>query len=369
MEITDSQLIKYLTHAEVRVRSASLESLAASFCSDPLMLRAIFDAWDQFEPATAFPELPILTHLPVHESLADESLLRASAMVRGRKIVDPVCRSAGKLIEAYSVACPENYARFLPRFESLKRESKIFFRVDIEGMQLRASMAERTDDALRTILGEISSERGEQSSMTPSSGANVRCALDELHARGQADNFWSVVITELEEKNNDFTPGAEVGLEVLSRRSVGGYEDRLVRLLDHGDAKVADAVAISLARSRSQNVLDAISREYLGLETAGKLRAAVVLQRLRLPGVASRIRLLKESARDDRPVSEALLIAEILQFDFEAVEDWLEALLVIDDRSLHRIEQRLHIALPLATQLPVEDQPRFMKLFRSRLVD
>ncbi len=124
MEVTDEALLELLYHSEQRIRSAALESLAASFCESPQMLTAIFESWDRYEPQNAFPEFPMLSHLPVSHDTADESLLRASAMCRERKLIDPVCRCAGKLIEAYSVALPDAYDGMLHRFENLRRESK-----------------------------------------------------------------------------------------------------------------------------------------------------------------------------------------------------------------------------------------------------
>ena len=363
MEIDDSQLIQFLNNPEFRVRSAAIECLSASFCNDAKMLRAIFDAWDEFGAEAAFPEFAILTHLPADAAMADETLLRASAMVRNRKILDPVCRCAGKLIEAYSVALPKTYDDFLPRFEKLRRESKIFFRVDVNAMTRRAEISQQSDEALWQTYSAADSI----DATLPSAIEKLRAVLDELNERGLAQPIWTTVLAELAMSRGEFTTVTGLGLEVLSRRSIEGFADQRAALLDAKDPRIADAVAISLARSRDSTVLDAICKQYNSLDLQGRLRAAAILQRLRIPGVASRIRLLRDMPQQESAVIEAMIMAEILQFDFDNIEDWLEALMVIDDSSLRRIQQKLHLAIPLAQSLPLEDQPRFMQLFRSRL--
>ncbi len=362
MEVNDEQLLSLLSHPEHRVRSAALECLAASFCESTQLLDEVFDAWDAFGAVAAYPEFPMLSHIPVDKEHADESLLRASAMCRERKLVDPVCRCAGKLIEAYSIAPPTAYAGLLHRFENLHRESKIFFRVDVESMRKRLKTHEQsTADLMANVEASYQLEALEVDQ------SKLRHCIDELNDRNEAESIWETAFEAIEGDHEISVAVLDACLQLLSRRRVHGMEEHLVRLLDHADSKISDAAVLGLARARTMIALDAISAEFERLNAMAQLRAVLAIQRMRFPGVSSRIRWLKESARDGA-VIEALKIAELLQFDFDAVEDWLEALLTIDDRSLRRVEQRLHLAIPLADQLEPSDRSRFMKLFRSRLV-
>ncbi len=197
----------------------------------------------------------------------------------------------------------------------------------------------------------------------------LRFTIDELNQRQAAEHIWEETFKAIEDDQLESSAVTDACLQILSRRKVVGIEERLVRLLDHADTKVADSVVIGLARTRSLATLEAITESFNSLSPTGQLRAALVLQRMRFDGVSAKIRLLKESVTHNHAVTEALKIAEILQFDFAAVEDWLEAVLTIDDNSLNRIEQRLHLSIPLANDLEENDRRRFLRLLRSRLIE
>lgn len=66
-------------------------------------------------------------------------------------------------------------------------------------------------------------------------------------------------------------------------------------------------------------------------------------------------------------VQDAIRIAEVLLFDFDALEDWLEAVLLADDASLHRIAYALSLAYPLALEKAAGEWPRVRRLIHSRL--
>ncbi len=361
MELSDQSLVELLDHKHVAIRTAALESLAASFADSPNVLPKVFEAWDRFGIAEAYPEFALLSHLPVSEQWCDVSIKRASQMVAGRKLTELECRFAGKLIEAYSVALPTAYQACLSELSKLKSESKIFFRVDTEAMCQRAGMMRLSNEQLIEIISipqnaEVSNDimRG------------VKSALDELHSRGVAEHYWHKAINEIEAETATAQPLTQASLEVMSRRGAAGFEYELAKLLGHRDAMIADAIAITLSRCRNMAALDAISQSFSQMSGQAKLRAAIVLQRMRLPGVASRIRLLREMNNSDRNVDEALRVAELLQFDFDYLEDWLESLMVIDDRTLHRVTSRLPLILPLSEHLDKADAGRLLKLVQSR---
>jgi hypothetical protein len=362
MEVSDEQLLPLLEHQDSPVRSAALETLASSYCESDDLLERVFAAWDRHGPAEAFPEFPMLTYLPVSRRLAEESLQRASAMCRDRKIVDPQCRCAGKLIEAYSIASPYTYAGLLDEFERLQGESKIFFRVDLPLMRRRLQIHElTTNDLLANVEASFELEPLE---IDP---YKLRFAIDELNDREAADALWSRVAEAIAENDTHLSAIIDACLQVLSRRKVEGLEMQLASWLDHDESKIADVAVLALAHARNRDVLQNIAAQFFNYSISGQLRAAVVLQRMRLRGVGETIRNLRADVQE-HTVIDALKIAELMQFDFEALEDWLEALLTIDDRSLHRIEQRLHLAIPLSGNVAEDDRNRFLKLFRSRLV-
>jgi len=69
----------------------------------------------------------------------------------------------------------------------------------------------------------------------------------------------------------------------------------------------------------------------------------------------------------DFQVQDATRIAEVCLFDFVALEDWLEAFLLADEKSLMRIEPLIALAKPLAERVAVTEWPRVEQLIRTRL--
>jgi hypothetical protein len=78
------------------------------------------------------------------------------------------------------------------------------------------------------------------------------------------------------------------------------------------------------------------------------------------------MRFLLPSGQDFM-VQNAIRIGEVLLFDFDFLEDWLEAMLLADDGSLQRIAGLLAIAKPLSLERVPEDWPRVEHLIRSRI--
>ncbi len=68
-------------------------------------------------------------------------------------------------------------------------------------------------------------------------------------------------------------------------------------------------------------------------------------------------------------VQNALRIAEVLQFDFSDLENWLEAFLVVDDMTLKRVASLLCLVGPLSESLSDDDRRRTLHLVRTRLQD
>ncbi len=136
MTVSDSQLVELLLNKSVEVRSAALELLTSSYSNDTSILPAIFSAWDEFGADQAFPEFPLIGHLPIGEATIVEALSRAQSMSSGRKLTDRACRCAGKMLEAISIASPSLFTTHMEAIEALKESSKIFFRVSLQSMRL-----------------------------------------------------------------------------------------------------------------------------------------------------------------------------------------------------------------------------------------
>lgn len=352
-------MIGWLNYDDVRVRTAALEQLTEGFESSAEMLQAIFAAWDRFGVNEAYPEFPLVMHLPTPESMIDEAISRAASMALGRKLIEPGCRCAGKLMEAYSIASTASYRERMEAIISLKQVSKIFFRVDIDGMYQRLELSKKTSDELRE---HFSAKSKPNSEMT----YDLSFALHELHYRNEADDLLRLGLDAATAADVTCSAFTQACLQVASRNTTHGHEIALLELLDHSNSGISDLATIALSRCQSGKTLDAISSRFVSLMPQGQIRATEVLKRLRVPGAASRIRFLREESKNP-DANEALFAAEILQFDMTELEDWLEAFLVISDRAIERLESRLWLMKPLATGLPADDQHRVITLMRQRL--
>ena len=90
MAVSDKQLIQWLGHTDLRVRSASLDLLSNSYASDPSILSSIVAAWDHFGCESAFYDFPLISHLAISSDQMPVVLARAQEMSHGRKITDRV---------------------------------------------------------------------------------------------------------------------------------------------------------------------------------------------------------------------------------------------------------------------------------------
>jgi hypothetical protein len=352
MAVTDDQLIGWLVHPDPLVRSASLELLTSSYVSHPGILPAIFSAWDRWGAEEAFPEFPLVSHLPIRSEMLPECLARAESMSQGRKLTDRVCRCAGKLIEALSVCDATVFESHLEAMQRLKTTSKIFFRVPIESMQERVAALHRSTSSLC-----LDFEDGQPS--------DIAIALEALLQRGQADP-WMQRGFDAWADDSEPSPLARAVLELASRHSVQGFEEPLLVLSQSDLSSIADMASIALIRGRSPRTLTWIADRFAQMGRASQLRSIDIIRRTRLDRSSNLLHYLLPLGREFI-VQDAIRIAEVLLFDFHAIEEWLEAFLLADDTSLKRTVYALPIAYPLALEKAPSEWPRIRHLIQSRV--
>lgn len=352
MAVADSQLISWMSHPLPRVRGAALDVLTSSYSNDPQILRALFDAWDRFGPEVAFHDFPLISHLPISAELVDECIRRAAEMAAGRKPTDRTCRCAGKLMEALSVAPANVYAAHLDALVKLKASSKIFFRVSVDSMREKAEAIARASSSLA-----LDFEDGQE--------RHLAIALESLHRRHEAGPWIERGLGELQGEN-DRTPLATAVLEFASRHPIVGYEERLLPLLEHSEASIADPATIALVRCRTTEIQRLIADRFPKMNRSGQLRSVDIIRRARLPKSSELLRFLLPYGVEFQ-VQNGIRVAEVLLFDFEALEDWLEALLLADDHALRMLRPYLPLAEPLAQSLIPQEWGRIQQLVESRI--
>lgn len=351
MAVSDKQLIHWLGHTDLRVRSASLDLLSNSYASDPCILSSIIAAWDHYGCESAFYDFPLISHLAISSDQMPVVLARAQEMSRGRKITDRVCRCAGKLGEAISVERASGFAPYLTEIQTLKETSKIFFRVPIPNMQQRAAALAREPSSL-----ELDFEDG--------APEDIAIALESLWERGLA-NRWIREGIESWEEPQPSALGLSA-LELVSRHAIRGYEEQLLTLVDRQEATVADLATISLVRGRNPLTQSLIAERFQGMGKPGQLRSLDIIRRMRLEQSSKLIRFLLPQGSDG-VVQNSARIAEVLLFDFEFLEEWLEAFLLIEEASVQRVVYSIPIAHPLALEETPGDWPRIKHLLLMRL--
>ena len=373
MALSDSRLIGLLTHELVGVRSASLELLSGSFSTDSRWLPQVFAAWDRYGAHEAFPEFPLLTHFAIPIEMVSECIDRAQRMSAGKAITDRICRCAGKLIEAISVAPPVTFANHVAAIHDLKLQSKIFFRVNDQKMRARCGWIDREFSDLAETLAH-----------NPGSILNLYEVLESQFLQGRADDVLKSAFQSLRSDLHGHLHGhlhgqvdsqertleqvSHVCLELATRYRMVGYEAWFVDLLDHRESSVADAASVGLARCRTDTCLSLIADRFSDYSKSGQLRSIDVLRRGRMPKTSELLRFLRAHGQGTQ-VQNALRAAEVLQFDFSSLEDWLEALVVVDEPSFGQLKGLLAIVEPLTESLSQADRARTMHLLRSRFKD
>lgn len=352
MAVSDVQLMGWLVHPDHLVRSAALELLTNSYVSHPGILPAIFAAWDRWGPEYAFPDFPLVSHLPIRSEMVPECLTRAESMSLGRKLTDRECRCAGKLIEAISVCDATVFESHLDAMEQLKQSSKVFFRVPIRSMRERVAALHRSTSSL-----QLDFEDGQP--------GDIAIALEALLHRDQATPWIERGLADWDDQSEP-SPLALAVLELASRHSVHGFENQLLDLSESDRSSIADMASIALIRSRSPRTLSLIAERFAEMNRVGQLRSVDIIRRTRLETSSNLLRYLLPLGQEF-VVQDAIRIAEILLFDFDALEEWLEAFLLADDTSLRRIASALAIAYPLALEKVAPEWPRVRHLILSRL--
>lgn len=354
MAVSDEQLIEWMAHPDGRVRAASLELITNSYAVSPRILPAIFAAWDQWGPEIAFPDFPLVSHIPIQADRVPECLQRADAMSAGRKLTDRTCRCAGKLVEALSVCDASVFQSHLDEIDRLKQASKVFFRVPILSMRERVAALHRSTSSLA-----LDFEDGQP--------ADVAIALECLMQRGDAIPWLERGFAEWKDDGAPSTLALAV-LELASRHAILGYEEPLLGLLQSDHASIADQASIALVRGRAPRTLTLIAEGFSKMGRLGQLRCIDIIRRVRLAKSSNLLRYLLPLGREF-VVQDAARIAEVMLFDFDALEEWLEAFLLADDASLKRIAFAIPLAYPIALATVPAEWPRIRHLVHSRLGD
>lgn len=311
-------LIENLSHQDSRIRMLSLHLLCEGYVDTPEIFGALVDGWEKWGAAEAFGEFPMLSYVPLHEGSIDQVCRLAGSMAEGRKLTDTSSRIAGKLLEQLCYLSPEVLEPHLGLLESTAKSSKIFFRVDLEGVRRRTQLLNEEPDALAKQL-DTSVEELVADSSNPQAVHSGLHALEALR-RKHADYLdLSAALAKAPPDKGPAAVSFQLILNSLTQMADLNTIESLEKHLQDPRESIYSMAVEALVRTRSGDAALALLRSLPGAPTGNQRWIARGLQRLRVDGFSQHLTQVRNSVTDPA-LWLMLLVAEVRQFDINQVE-------------------------------------------------
>lgn len=310
---SNDDLLEVQQGSNPRLRMVATHYLCEGYVEDSRVLENIFHGWDTWGVEEAFPEFPMLSYLPVPATRVAECCQRASSMVKGRGLTDPVTRCAGKLIEqVVKLPAAELQIRF-ESIESTAAQSKIFFRVDLEALRERIALLSQDADSLAGQLDRsiatLTHNPGDPSA--ESEGLHSLEALRREHP--QYLDLTSLLAHRPPDAGGQ-AASFHLALHSLTLLEGEGLEESLGRhLLDPRETVFVNTIE-ALVRIGTPEAAVAMFNQFSRAADTTRPWIARGLQRVRAPGLAEAIAALRGRTHDPA-LWLMLLVAEVRQFD------------------------------------------------------
>lgn len=320
----NEDLIELLQFDHAATRMLALHILCEGYATSEVVLQNVFKGWDCWGAREAFSEFPMLSHIPIHVGAISEALQRAHEMVQGRKLTEPESRCAGKLIEQLVRLPASDLQTHQDALAKLKASSKIFFRVDLNGLEERIQLLGRTGDELAAVLDDciarLVSEPNDGSAMQRGLAALEalrREHPDYLDLRGVFTARQSLLGAGSEVP--DPSPSFTLTLASLIQAEQLGLEGFLAEHLIEESESIFTAAVEALVRCGSREAAIAMIDMLPKVPSDNQKWIARGLQRFRGVGLSPQISKLRNDTTDPR-LWLMLLIAEARQFEPESVQ-------------------------------------------------
>lgn len=317
-EFQNDDLIRLLANDEATVRTLALSFISEGYAQEPDVLTAVFAGWDRWKVDLAFPEFPLLSHVPIPAAAVRECCERAAAIVPNRKITDRQTRCAGKLMEQVVRLPAAELQPHQLQIEETIGLSKIFFRVDLEILRNRIALLELTSDQLAAQLESAIATLAQQ----PDSGAafhQALAALETLRFHHPAYIDMTAAIARTPPDSGVQATSFQISMQSLIQFAQPDAEEALAKLLvDSREAIHCNAVD-ALVRIGSPLAAAHLIARFDQVDPGAQRWVARGLQRVRAPGLAVEIARLR-SATQDPTLWGMLLVAEVRQFDLSSLE-------------------------------------------------
>ncbi len=320
------QIVDCFEDSRVEVRTAALNLLSDSYASDDTILPAIFRAWDWMGVEGAFRDFPMLTYLPAAPQYVAEVCERSKAMAEGRKLVDPQTRAAGKLMEQQLQLPADSLRRYLSNIQETIASSKIFFRVDLELLNRRIEMVEKSPDDIAAVLDAALQAIWEGGVGRSHSDALI--ALETLRRYHPNYIDLGLVLSSAPSSEHRSWSGFWLTLQSLIQFPAEDLEWTLARHLGDPREAVMTMAVEALVRCGTELAASAMISQFDEVNTKTQHWIARGLQRIRHPKlvnqIATKVNGLPSASRE---LQSPLIHAMVAQLDdFALVTDYLPLL-------------------------------------------
>ncbi len=309
----NDDLIRLLADGQADLRMLVLHLLCEGYATDPTIFSAVLQGWDELGAESAFPEFPMLSYFPLPETAVAACCGRASSMVSGGKLTNPVTRCAGKLVEQMMTLPPGALEPHLSLIEATVRKSKIFFRVDLEGLRERIQFLDKSADELAGTLNEAIATLCSQPDARPAIQRGLR-ALEALRIRHPDYLDLAHVLRASPPSAGSNAASFQLVLQSLIQFEQAGLASHLGKHLGDGRESIYPNVVEALVRLGNPEAADAFVNNFPNCPDANQRWIARGLQRIRIEGLADQVAELRSSVADPA-LWLMLLIAEVRQFD------------------------------------------------------
>lgn len=311
-------LVSLLRSEDGNRRMLALHLLCEGYADQSDILRAVFDGWDQWGAAESFPEFPMLSFLPIQAELVESCCQRAARMSEKRPLTAASTRCGGKLIEHLMRLPASDLQPYVSLIEGTTEVSKIFFRVDLEGLAHRIGLLDQQPDHLAELLNQAVSA-------LVSDHNNASAVHQGLHAvealRRQHPEYMDLMAV-LERGPRDEGPQAvsfQLTLQSLVQFKHPESESYLGPHLHDSREAVVSSVVEALVRLGTIGAAEELCQRFPSANPDNQKWIARGLQRIRVAGLAPKIAEARAAAADPS-LNVMMMIAEVRQFDASHIQ-------------------------------------------------
>ncbi len=316
-QFQNDDLLRLLFDDESNFRMFALHFLSEGYAESDQILERVFAGWDRWGVEAAFPEFPMLSHVSVSPKHIAECCDRAAKMAQGRKLIDPVSRCAGKLLEQVVCLPANDLVEHVATISTVASQSKAFFRVDRTLLHKRIELIGCDADILMQRLESAV----ELLCLSTDNAVAFHDALNSLEIlRIEHPQTLNIAATLAETPPDNGSRAVSFQLAMQSARQFAevGAESALAMHLVDSRESIHSNASEALVRMGTTLAAATLVSKFHVAEAAQQRWIARGLQRIRANGLAEEIANLR-AATQDFTLWLMLLVAEVRQLDSESL--------------------------------------------------